>query len=304
MRVLVSFVAPLLAAFIWAAPAFAASWSVGPELPTPRSEIGAAEAGGQIYVLGGGVGAARQMNEIYDPSTGAWRRGARCLAALTILASRATTDGSMSSVVRKTTRGRQMPPGSTTHPPIAGGCSRSPTPRSSPGVAVLGGQIYVVGGIVVTRDTPVVEVFDPATRRLDPAHQSRSRGTISSWRRMAAALYAIGGRIVTSARNIDTVEILDPTAGAWTFGAPMLAPRSGIAGATLDGRVYVFGGEDPGQAHDDVSVYDPASDSWSAAPAMPTPRHGLGVVAYGGQLHVLGGEPRPAAAPTRRSTTS
>jgi N-acetylneuraminic acid mutarotase len=65
--------------------------------------------------------------------------------------------------------------------------------------------------------------------------------------------------------------------------------RSGIAGAVVNGRVYVFGGEDPGQTHAEVFIYDPASDSWSTGTPMPTPRHGLSAVAANGQIHVLGG---------------
>jgi N-acetylneuraminic acid mutarotase len=100
---------------------------------------------------------------------------------------------------------------------------------------------------------------------------------------------AAGGRIGNFARNLDTVEVLDPAFGAWTFGAPMPEARSGIAGATVNGRTYVFGGEDPGQTHGEVFVYDPTTDSWSIATSMPTPRHGLAAVPVSGQIHVIGG---------------
>src|SRR5262245_46906630 len=53
-----------------------AGWLVGPEMPTPRSEIGAGTIDGQIYVVGGGVGAAQTANEILDLAIGQWRTGA------------------------------------------------------------------------------------------------------------------------------------------------------------------------------------------------------------------------------------
>lgn len=167
-----------------------------------------------------------------------------------------------------------------------------PTPRQSPGVAVLNGAVYVVGGIGA-RNTPVTEIYDPGTDfwSTGPALVvARDHFVLAE---AGGRLVAAGGRIGNLARNLDTVEVLDPAAGAWTFGAPMPDARSGIAGAAVDGRVYVFGGEDPGQTHGDVFVYDPAGDSWSTSAPMPTPRHGLGVVAASGQIHVIGGGTSP-----------
>ena len=42
---------------------------------TPRSEIGAAVVDGQLYVLGGGIGAAQTLNEVLDLGSGQWRNG-------------------------------------------------------------------------------------------------------------------------------------------------------------------------------------------------------------------------------------
>src|SRR5690349_2575436 len=52
------------------------SWTVGPELPTPRSEIGAALVNDQIFVLGGGLGPSQRLNEVLSVSDGTWRTAA------------------------------------------------------------------------------------------------------------------------------------------------------------------------------------------------------------------------------------
>jgi N-acetylneuraminic acid mutarotase len=62
----------------------------------------------------------------------------------------------------------------------------------------------------------------------------------------------------------------------------------------VDGKVYIFGGEDPGQTYSDGFVYDMATDSWGTTEPMPTPRHGLGVGVYDGQIHVIGGGTSPS----------
>ena len=50
-------------------------WARLADLPTPRSEVAAAEVDGKIYVLGG-FGQGAVANEEYDPPTGTWRQRA------------------------------------------------------------------------------------------------------------------------------------------------------------------------------------------------------------------------------------
>jgi len=56
----------------------------------------------------------------------------------------------------------------------------------------------------------------------------------------------------------------------------------------LNGRLYVFGGENPGVIPETWS-YDPKTDRWRAEPAMRTPRHGLAGAAVGGRIYAIGG---------------
>jgi hypothetical protein len=71
--------------------------------------------------------------------------------------------------------------------------------------------------------------------------------------------------------------------------------RSGIAAASLVGRIFVLVGEAPIGTFAEVEAYDPITDSWSSAPPLPTPRHGLGAAVVVGKLYVLSGGPKPGA---------
>ena len=55
-------------------------WTIGPPMPSARTEVAAAEVGGKIYVVGG-FGGEREL-EIYDSAADRWSRGASIPRAL------------------------------------------------------------------------------------------------------------------------------------------------------------------------------------------------------------------------------
>jgi N-acetylneuraminic acid mutarotase len=65
--------------------------------------------------------------------------------------------------------------------------------------------------------------------------------------------------------------------------------RSGIAGAAVNGRIHVFGGETPRGTLSTNEAYDPASNSWAAAEPMPTSRHAVSVAAVASKDYIFGG---------------
>jgi len=64
-------------------------------------------------------------------------------------------------------------------------------------------------------------------------------------------------------------------AGTWSSAAPLPEPRSEIASAVLDGRLYVAGGfgNPRGRILDAFSVYDPGTDTWTELAKLPEGRH-------------------------------
>ena len=76
--------------------------------------------------------------------------------------------------------------------------------------------------------------------------------------------------------TLGTLERYDPDTDAWTTLAPLPQPSGGLAGAALNGTLYVFGGEyfsDGGGVYEHTWAYDPQADAWTELPPMRTPRH-------------------------------
>jgi N-acetylneuraminic acid mutarotase len=71
----------------------------------------------------------------------------------------------------------------------------------------------------------------------------------------------------------------------------MLVPRSEIAIAELDGRIYVVGGYSGARITSNlVQVYDPPTDSWAFGPPLQLPLHHTMAAVVDGRLYVIGGE--------------
>ena len=173
-----------------------------------------------------------------------------------------------------------------------------PETNSEIAVAELDGKLYVVGGYPSSRVvTNAVQVYDLAAGRWElgpplpaPLHHAVAAG-------VDGVLYVIGGEFEPSgvARAgvfQDSVWAYDPRggasgAGAWQSRARMPTARSGMAGATLDGKIYVAGGRPPRGS--DFAVYDPAADEWTVLPGLPTQRNHLAAAAIGGRVYVAGG---------------
>lgn len=73
----------------------------------------------------------------------------------------------------------------------------------------------------------------------------------------------------------------------------MPSQRGGLASATVNGSIYVFGGEVPARTFDNNEKYDLVSNEWRSELPMPTARHGLAAVAIDDAIYVIGGGPHP-----------
>ncbi len=89
----------------------------------------------------------------------------------------------------------------------------------------------------------------------------------------------------------DTTEPAVPqTAGVWQQRAPLPTPRSEVASAVLDGRIYVIGGYiAQGSASTVVEVYDATADRWQRLGDLPAPRDHAMAAALDGRVYVFGG---------------
>lgn len=87
--------------------------------------------------------------------------------------------------------------------------------------------------------------------------------------------------------NVPNLEVYDPKLDRWETRSPMPQAQGGLAATTLNGKLYVFGGEQwvpERKVFAESWVYDPETDVWKALPPLPTPRHGLGASAIGNRM--------------------
>ncbi len=81
----------------------------------------------------------------------------------------------------------------------------------------------------------------------------------------------------------------------WVSLPALPTPRSGFAVATLNGLIYVIGGEltsanTPGPATNIMEVFDPIAGTWSTGKPMLTARIGATAAVLGGKIYVIGGD--------------
>jgi N-acetylneuraminic acid mutarotase len=106
-------------------------------------------------------------------------------------------------------------------------------------------------------------------------------------------IYAIGGWRGGTA--LQTVEAYNPntnTLVAWTARAPLPTGRLLPNGAAvINGKIYVTGGLNEGQATSTLFVYHVAGNAWFAKAPMPINSYGGAAAAIDGKLYVLATPP-------------
>jgi non-specific serine/threonine protein kinase len=160
-------------------------------------------------------------------------------------------------------------------------------PRAAGAAASADGRIVVVGGQSNGRLVPTTEVFD--------GHRWKTGAPMPTLREhMAAAsdgryVYAVGGRVLSSSRNVAALERYDPVADRWQRLPSMPTPRGGLGAAVVGGNLIAVGGESPTSALRTVESYNFRSRRWSSLPPLPVGVHGAAVAAIGRSLYVLDG---------------
>lgn len=272
-------------------PAFRVVWRRVADLPEPREKFGAAVLGGLIYVVGGeSPGGILASVVTFDPARGRWAgsaslNAARCSHGVVVVGGRLYALGGFD--------GRSLlgsvevfDPAAGSWQTVEGAAGKMPTPRSGLVCAAAGGRIYTFGG-----DRPVVEVFDPATRRWE------SRGGLP-WGLSAASavawrdtIYLIGGFGVQA--TSPAVHVYDPRAARWLADAEHLQQaRAGLA-AVCDARGVCFAiGGRSGSPQGLVEVCRAPGEPWWGVEGLPAPRTNLQAVIAGGKLYAIGGADR------------
>ncbi len=184
-----------------------------------------------------------------------------------------------------------------------------PAARAEGVSAVVDDKIYLIGGRVrATKDARLFddhidsvrnEVFDPTTQRWSIRANAPTARNSAASAVIDGKIYVVGGRKfvknadgTTHQVNVPNLEVYDPKLDRWETRSPMPQAQGGLAATSLNGKLYVFGGEQwvPEQkVFAEGWVYDPRTNGWEALPPLPTPRHGLGAATVGNRIFVFGG---------------
>ncbi|KAJ0180508.1 hypothetical protein K1T71_003912 [Dendrolimus kikuchii] len=170
--------------------------------------------------------------------------------------------------------------------------------RIQPGVAMLGGRIYAVGGEQGSQILANGEVYDPATDKwsnIAPMKEARCEFGLTAWN---GNLYAFGGWVGSDMGA--SVEVYDPLTDEWHAAGRMPEPRFGMGVINFEGLIYVVGGCTHTWRHTrDLLVYHPAARQWRALAPMRRARSQAAAVVLDNYLYVVGGN-----APSRTVLTS
>lgn len=195
-----------------------------------------------------------------------------------------------------------------------------PWPGGIVNTAVIGGLIYVSGGVAGGGTVDSLAVYDPAADAWTPlpslpTGQGRNGAASGT---DGQRLYLFGGRGTGSggagelANGFDTVQIYDPVSSTWSTSldpgsvlAPLPVPRGGLGRAIFwQDEFYVMGGETASGlasvngVYDRVDVYDPLANTWRLDAPLPTPRHGIDPALFQGRMFVVGGDTAAGSTPT------
>src|ERR1043166_7326683 len=194
--------------------------------------------------------------------------------------------------------------GTATPTPTCGPAAWQPGPTQPPAryalQATLGtdNMLYIAGG--QTADpTPIV--YDQVSRynyttntwsNVAPLPVALGQGTIGAWNgKIYVAGGFIGGTSVTNA-----LRIYDITTNTWTSG-PNMPTSPGVeaaAGAVVNGKFYVMGGDDFNNGLNTNFIYDTATNTWSTGATLPDNRTNTYGTVSNGLIYVYGGVVLPA----------
>lgn len=181
-----------------------------------------------------------------------------------------------------------------------------PTPTTHAGVAVVGSNVWFVGGYTVRPGT--IDRQDVANTNVliyNTTNNTWSRGPSLPARRASGGLALVNNTLyftsgepadhVSNSTNTWSLDLANQSAG-WKTRAPIPDGRSHFGIATVNNKIYIIGGQ---KGIDETStmlktnyVYDPATNVWTRLADLPVKRSHLSpaVIPIGNKIYAFGGE--------------
>jgi N-acetylneuraminic acid mutarotase len=116
-----------------------------------------------------------------------------------------------------------------------------PTAREHLAAAVIGNEIYAVGGRFGDNQA-TLEIYNieaDTWRNATPMPTARGGLTAAA---LNGRLHVIGGEVFRPLLTYSTHEIYDPVSDSWLSASPLPQGRHGLASVTVGGKLFVIGG--------------------------------------------------------------
>ena len=285
------------------------AWSYGESMPTARSEVSGVALNNKIYIIGGSdeKGPSDQVN-VYDPESNKWSAASALPMKLDHTA--AAVHGDKVYVVGGFNSEGAPSDSVLIYDPVTDKWQRGkdmPTARGGLTAQFVNGTLYAIGGDATALydnrgiydpqgNVATNEAYNPKTNSWtteSPMPTARDHLTSAV---INGNIFVLGGRQPGDGfmyKNLDTNEMYDTRHDKWVSLEPVPTDRSGLASATVNGSIFVFGGESTERTYDNNEKYDPQSNSWTDELPMLTPRHGLAAASIEDKIYVIAGGPKP-----------
>ncbi|XP_055547071.1 actin-binding protein IPP [Wyeomyia smithii] len=160
--------------------------------------------------------------------------------------------------------------------------------RILPGVASLGGKIFVIGGERGSQILANGEVYDTQNNNWEamaPMIVPRCEFGLCA---LGGTLYAMGGWIGEDIGG--SIECYDPMKNDWRMVGDLPEPRFSMGVVSFEGLIYIVGGCTTSSRHlPDLISYNPVTHEWNSLARMRTARCQMGVTILDRHLYVVGG---------------
>uniref|UniRef100_A0A672SYN3 Influenza virus NS1A-binding protein homolog B n=1 Tax=Sinocyclocheilus grahami TaxID=75366 RepID=A0A672SYN3_SINGR len=164
------------------------------------------------------------------------------------------------------------------------------TPRARFQMAVLMGELYVMGGSNGHSDElSCGEMYNPKADEWIQVPELRTNRCNAGVCSLQNKLFVVGGSDPCGQKGLKNCDSFDPVTKMWTSCAPLNIRRHQAAVCELNGFVYVIGGAESWNCLNSVERYNPANNTWTLVAPMNVARRGAGVAVFEGKLFVVGG---------------
>ena len=141
-----------------------------------------------------------------------------------------------------------------------------PVGLAFPVVAVLNGEIHVIGGGAPGGATQLHLRYKPFTNTWDTLADVPYKAQQPAGAVVDGKIHYFGGGYPNSGTPLDDHYVYDPSNDSWSAAQNLPIPRVIMKAAVLDGKIFAMSGQ-PEKAR--VDVYDPNTNSWSSKNPLP-----------------------------------